>query len=201
MFGNISQIIAQVTPLELEVALGKRDWDGFYSTDFDDLVGMGSQKSPPKPKPKPKPRPDSEGSIDIKSLSLAESGAAVGVASKNDDGGGGESSDADEDDQPFFSLVTGTYKSKPGVSQKPEGGHNTGSDGGGGGGGSGENNAAGGGEALVGVGDRSIVEWSSPAADFLGKREFQGLEALIGQTEVKAATEGQSGIASDYGGV
>lgn len=112
----------------------------------------------------------------------------------------GDKSDAqdgeeDEDDRPFFSLVTGTYQNKPGVSRRrPEGGH--------GGGGPGDDTAGGaGGGALVGIGDRSLVEWSSPAADFLGKREFQGLEALVGQTEAKAATEGQSGIASDYAGV
>ncbi|CAN0301161.1 unnamed protein product, partial [Ectocarpus sp. 4 AP-2014] len=85
-----------VTPLELEVALGKREWDGFYSTNFDDLLEL----EPP---------------------ASERSGAA--------------------------SL------------------------------------------------------WSSPAADFLGKREFKGLEALVGQTEAKAATPGQSGIASDYWGV
>ena len=38
---------AQVTPLELEVALGKREWDGFYSTDFDDVLALQNAPAPP----------------------------------------------------------------------------------------------------------------------------------------------------------
>lgn len=123
-----------------------------------------------------------------------KAGGASGGTNKSDAGADGD----EEDDRPFFSLVTGTYQNKPGVSRRPEAGQG----GGGGDGGSGDNAAGGAsGGALVGIGDRSLVEWSSPAADFLGKREFQGLEALVGQTEAKPATQGQSGIASDYGGV
>lgn len=189
----------QVTPLELEVALGKREWGGFYSTDFDDLLGLGPQDAP---------RPGTD-HPDMESLALADPAAAAGGANgggatNNADADkygedGDEDEDDDDDDRPFFSLVTGTYQNKPGVSRRPDGGQ-----GGGGGGGSADNTAGGGGAsegALVGIGDRSLVEWSSPAADFLGKREFQGLEALVGQTEAKPATKGQSGIASDYGGV
>eukprot|EP00752_Nemacystus_decipiens_P011623 g10318.t1 len=182
-----------VTPLELEVALGRREWGGFYSTDFDDLVGLGPQDAPgPGTDP------------DIGCLTLADS-AADGRGQPPTAAGGANgamsNSDADEEeenDRPFFSLVTGTYRNKPGGSRRPEAGR-----GGGAGGCSVDRTAEGGasGGALVGIGDRSLVEWSSPAADFLGKREFQGLEALVGQTEAKPATEGQSGIASDYGGV
>lgn len=161
------------------MALGKREWGGFYSTDFDDLIGLG-----PHDAPGPGTDPD------VDSLTLSDPAAAA-TTNKSD----ADPDDEEEDDQPFFSLVTGTYQNKPGVSRRPDGGR-------GGAGGSAENAAGGAsGGALVGIGDRSLVEWSSPAADFLGKREFQGLEALVGQTEAKPATEGQSGIASDYGGV
>ena len=44
-----------------------------------------------------------------------------------------------------------------------------------------------------------MIEYSSEAAEFLKKREYQGLEANVGQTEAKAAVLGQVGIASDYG--
>ena len=188
--------LAKVTPLELEVALGKREWDGFYSTDFEDLLGSGPQIAPsPRPPPPPSGIDDEMGSLALVDPPPATGGARKaaggdgdgGTVSEADNGGGG-----DDDDEPFFSLVTGTYQNKPGVSRRPPGEAT--------GGGSGVE-AAGGGGALVGVGDRSLVEWTSPAADFLGKREFKGLEALVGQTEAKAATEGQSGIASDYGGV
>lgn len=169
---------AQVTPLELEVALRKREWDGFYSTDFDDLLEL-------------EPPASDRGGAAAASLNpaVASDGIeslAIGDPSPSD---AAPRADDDEGDEPFFSLVTGTYQNKPGVSRRKAEGHHTGAAGG---------PAAG---ALVGVGDRSIVEWSSPAADFLEKREFKGLEALVGQTEAKAATPGQSGIASDYGGV
>lgn len=189
--------LAKVTPLELEVALGKREWDGFYSTDFEDLLGSGPQIAPsPRPPPPPSGVDGEMGSLALVDPPPATGGAREAVGGGGGDGGTVSEADNgggdDDDDEPFFSLVTGTYQNKPGVSRRPPGEAT--------GGGSGVE-AAGGGGALVGVGDRSLVEWTSPAADFLGKREFKGLEALVGQTEAKAATEGQSGIASDYGGV
>lgn len=164
----------QVTPLELEVALRKREWDGFYSTDFDDLLELEPLASERSGAASLDPAVASDG---IESLAIGDSSPTRAAQRADDDDG----------DEPFFSLVTGTYQNKPGVSRQKAEGHHTG--------------AGGSARALVGVGDRSLVEWSSPAAEFLGKREFKGLEALVGQTEAKAATPGQSGIASDYGGV
>lgn len=170
---------AQVTPLEMEVALKKREWDGFYSTDFDDLLELEPPSSDRSGAASLNPAAAAAAASDgIESLAIGDS-PPTGAAQRADDD--------EEDDEPFFSLVTGTYQNKPGVSRNKAEGHHTG--------------AGGSAGALVGVGDRSLVEWSSPAADFLGKRDFKGLEALVGQTEAKAATQGQSGIASDYGGV
>lgn len=181
---------AQVTPLELEVALGKREWDGFYSTDFDDILGL---KPPPPPAGPQSSTPDNNDAgshvlsgSGVESLSLEKSAVSREVNAQN----GNLDEEGSDNDQPFFSLVTGTYKSNPGVLR---GNASVGEVGAGGSGGGGKN-------ALVGVADGSLVEWTSPAANFLGQREYQGLEALIGQTEAKPATEGQSGIASDYGG-
>eukprot|EP00903_Cladosiphon_okamuranus_P014029 g13046.t1 len=178
-----------VTPLELEVALGKREWGGFYSTDFEDLLGLGRQDAS---------GPDTNPGIESLTVSdpttggvrpLRKAGGASGAKSTPD----AEDED-EEDDRPFFSLVTGKYQNKPGVPRRPGSGQD-------GGGGSAENAVGGAsGTELIGIGGRSLVEWSSPAADFLGKREFQGLEALVGQSEAKPATQGESGIASDYGG-
>ncbi|CAN0036445.1 unnamed protein product [Ectocarpus fasciculatus] len=169
-----------VTPLELEVAFKKREWDGFYSTDFDDLLELEPPSS------------DRSGAASLNPAAAAAAAASDGIESlaigdSPPTGAAQRADDDEDDDEPFFSLVTGTYQNKPGVSRKKAEGHHTG--------------AGGSAGALVGVGDRSLVEWSSPAADFLGNREFKGLEALVGQTEAKAATQGQSGIASDYGGV
>ena len=184
-----------MTPLELEVALGTREWDGFYSTDFDDVLALQNARAPP-PLPPPTDPETGPGASTASYDNGVANGAAMETLSlgrvKEADTAAAE--DETVDDEPFFSLVTGTYKNVPGVSRRKRGT-----------GGPGDASAAavegGGGRALAAIGDRSLVEWSSPAADFLGKREFKGLEAMVGQTEVKAATEGQSGIASDYGGV
>ena len=52
-------------------------------------------------------------------------------------------------------------------------------------------------EALPGQG--KLIEYRSEAAEFLKNREYRGLEANVGETEVKAAVVGQVGIASNYG--
>lgn len=175
------------------MALGKREWDGFYSTDFDDLRAFQGAQQGRHPLPPPpstgandpgSPGQPSSTKDPVTSGSAIESLALGGEDPKSRDRG----YDSDGD-RPFFSLITGGFKSNPGMARAastPAAACLAGSEGSG---------------ALVGIGDRSLVEWSSPAADFLGQREFQGLEALKGQTEAKPATEGQSGIASDYGGV
>ena len=48
-------------------------------------------------------------------------------------------------------------------------------------------------------GNGQLATYKSEAADYLKKREYQGLEANIGKNEVHAAVLGQCGIASDYG--
>lgn len=166
---NLSCVcVEKVTPFELEVALGHREWNGFYSTDFADVPNLAFSK------------------ISTKGSNATDRGQDL------DDTG-------EDRDQPFFSLVSGTYKTvsavpkNAGIGMGPEAGAALCRDG--------QNSGSDAGGALVGVGERSLVEWSSPAADFLGRREFQGLEALVGETEAKPAVEGQSGIASDYTGV
>ncbi|CAJ1944225.1 unnamed protein product [Cylindrotheca closterium] len=92
------------------------------------------------------------------------------------DGDGQDGDETDEDeDAPYFSLVTGTYVQKAS-----------------------KDNAALDLEALPGKGQ--VTAYNSEAANFLKQREYQGLETLAGQTEVKPATEGQRGIASNYEG-
>ncbi|CAM9199138.1 unnamed protein product [Discosporangium mesarthrocarpum] len=183
-----------VTPLELEVALGRREWDGFYSTDFEDLtvplllttslgssLGIGVKES------------DNCGQGRVEGGRGGTSNGSIAAEDSRDGEGKEEEGEGveGEGDQPFYSLVSGTYKMKPGAPHrraKPrreltmsEGGEGRGE--------------------LVGVGEKALVEWSSPAGDFLRGREYQGLEPRVGQTETRAATEGQTGIASDYGGI
>ena len=83
--------------------------------------------------------------------------------------------DESDEDAPYFSLVTGTYVQK---TSKEKAALDL--------------------EALPGKGQ--VTAYNSEAANFLKQREYQGLETLAGQTEVKAAVEGQRGIASNYQG-
>ena len=80
-----------------------------------------------------------------------------------------------DSDAPYFSMVTGRYESR-----KQKGSRNDDLD------------LA----ALPGKGQ--VTEYKSEAANFLRQREYQGLESMMGQTEVKAAVLGMRGIASDY---
>jgi diphthamide biosynthesis protein 2 len=131
-------VVPVITPLELDVALGLREWDGRYSCDFGDLI-----------------RWDIEDGV-------------------NDNQEIVDDTVDSDDDQPFFSMISGKYEN----SRAPR--HN-------------ETNL----QQLPGQGQ--LMEYRSEAAEFLKQREYQGLEANVGQTEAKAAVRGKAGIASNYG--
>jgi diphthamide biosynthesis protein 2 len=78
------------------------------------------------------------------------------------------------DDAPYFSLVSGSFQDsrRQGASM--------------------ETNLV----ALPGQGQ--LASYDSKGAEFLRRREYQGLDAQLGQTEVHAAVTGQNGIASNY---
>lgn len=149
-----------ITPTELEIVLGEKVWGGSDScnTDFADYLRDNEK--------------------------IEEQCDGLNVTTENDEDGSDNDIDADdisddENDEPFFSMITGTYVSKPTTKQnqlktQQESHDTTGREG-------------------------QIVEYKSEAAEFLKNREYRGLEAKIGQTEVRAAIEGQTGIASDYG--
>jgi diphthamide biosynthesis protein 2 len=78
----------------------------------------------------------------------------------------------DDEDAPYFSLVSGKFVDSKNTNELDL-------------------------VALAGKGQ--LTAYKSEAAAYLKKREYQGLEANIGKTQVHAAVPGQSGIASDYG--
>jgi diphthamide biosynthesis protein 2 len=97
------------------------------------------------------------------------------------DGAAVTSDDEDNDsDAPYFNPVTGRYE----ASVKHH--HNNHDD-------DADLNLA----ALPGQG--TLSKYTSAAADFLKKREYQGLQVNAGETKVEAAKMGQQGIASNYG--
>jgi diphthamide biosynthesis protein 2 len=145
-----------VTPYELQLALSENDtWSGQLKTDFREV------------------------------LPLLDSAAQSLGADKNGNAGGEEDQEDDDDsDKPFFSLVTGTYKTagSRGVShvQQEADEH----------------------EASTALQVRNehgeLIAYRSEAAEFLAAREYRGLEARIGETPAHAAVEGATGIARGY---
>lgn len=102
---------------------------------------------------------------------------------------GNDNDDDDDDDQPFYSLITGKYESKKPIHAKqksldPKTEMESLS------------------STLV-LADSfhggQMVEYHSEAAEFWKHREYKGLEAKVGETEVQNVIPGQTGIASDYG--
>lgn len=96
------------------------------------------------------------------------------LASNRTTGAAAGMSDDDDNDAPYFSLVSGKFEQV----RKNAGAQQV--------------NLS----ALPGKGQ--LTTYNSKGAEFLQKREFQGLETQIGQTDVHAALPGQSGIASNY---
>jgi diphthamide biosynthesis protein 2 len=86
-----------------------------------------------------------------------------------------EKTEEEDDDAPYFSLVTGKYTQRSTSRDTPMDLEN-----------------------LPGRGQ--VTAYKSEAANFLKKREYQGLTTMAGETDAKAAIQGQRGIASDYGG-
>jgi diphthamide biosynthesis protein 2 len=86
-----------------------------------------------------------------------------------------EKTEEEDEDAPYFSLVTGKYTQRSTSEATPMDLEN-----------------------LPGKGQ--VTAYKSEAANFLKKREYQGLTTMAGETDAKAAIQGQRGIASDYGG-
>ena len=155
-----------ITPSELDIVLGEKVWGGSDScnTDFDTFLKGDTH--------------DDANALNDDSIDDKFGHNQSQNINEND------SDDEEDDDEPFFSMISGTYVSKPipqGRKQRKGGTNDDNKDA--------EGSNSGG----------QMVEYKSEAAEFWKKREYKGLEAKIGQTEVRAATKGQTGIASDYG--
>jgi len=154
-----------ITPTELEISLGEKVWGGSAScnTNFEDFLKNVEE----------------EGSTEgTNSTSMRLDNIKVG--SGDEEQSGDEDS---EDDEPFYSMISGTYISKP-VSLKSQKQKQQ------------DMNDA---NLEEKPGKGQMTEYKSAASEFWKKREYKGLEAQIGKDEAMAATKGQTGIASDYG--
>lgn len=177
-----------VTPLELEVALGLRAWNGNYSTDFSDLL----RDAPPPPL-----APSSSSSTErASSLGKPDSGAK-GASSGNTaggDGGGGSGANVFQDDQdaPSFSLVTSKLEDSRRLRGKAssqqqqraekvslafESTENGG------------NSSGGGGSHHT---SRALATYHSPAAEFLASRSYQVGPCLASSLASSLTTDSRS---------
>ena len=174
-----------VTPLELEIALGLREWGELYSTDFGDLKVLADDGS----------GDDGDGRGGDGAPTARRDAATADADAA--DGGAAAADPDDDDDAPVFSLVTGGYVARRPVVSRAAAAATRAAvrleyDEGGGG------------------ADRQLalraarplaLGGESPAAEYLRERAFQGLEPRVGETAPAAAADGRSGIASGYGGV
>ncbi len=133
-----------ITPFELEIALETREWDGYYSLELSDYLGL-------------------------------EKGT--------DEEGDDKSCNSDDSDKPFFSVVTGKFESSRkndehflSIDNKNDTEHES-----------------------TGNEENRIIAYHSKGAEYLKGREYQGLQAKIGEDVATPAVKGQMGIASDYG--
>ncbi|KAL3779178.1 hypothetical protein ACHAW5_009375 [Stephanodiscus triporus] len=163
-----------LTPLELDVALGFREWDGRYSCDFGDLIRWNEADGIVA---KDEFHGDDD---DSASYGNHKDMLKLNKAEKCDD----DERNNFNADEPFFSMISGKYEQSKAVDTSNQNAimscssiHHL--------------------KALPGQG--RLIEYRSEAAEFLKKREYRGLEAKVGETEVKAAVLGMVGIASDYG--
>jgi diphthamide synthase subunit DPH2 len=161
-----------LTPLELDVALGFREWDGRYSCDYGDLIRWNEADGIAMDDD------GNRGGVDVGVPGSLESRDAEGCDDDDDDVGGSD------DDAPFFSMISGRYEMSKAIDATSE--RNA----------SASRSSTMDLEALPGQG--RLVEYRSEAAEFLKRREYRGLEAKVGETEVKAAVLGMAGIASEY---
>jgi diphthamide biosynthesis protein 2 len=162
-----------VTPLELQIALGLREWTGFYSTELADLQLHTTVAAEQQQSQQQQQQQQQRGALQH-----------IAVVAEPDDAANSN----DDSDAPYFSLISGGYRSRPNV--LPVAARAI--------------TAAAADSSGTSIGDSSsgvLSKFVSPAAEFLKAKEYQGLSRRIGETEVHAAVQGATGIASDYSGV
>jgi diphthamide biosynthesis protein 2 len=168
------------TPFELEVAFDPETrWSGEYVTDFRALLGReeGGCGSPVPPS-------------SLGADAGQRAGGAIAAAAAAARGAGEEESSVDRagedrgaavDDEQGRRATPSAERTAP----RPRGA---------------AARRAAESSALVAFGTRSMVEFKSPAGDFLQGRGYTGLEARVGETEVASIIDGQHGIASCLNG-
>jgi len=164
-----------VTPMELEIALGEKEWGGpaSCSTDFTDFLQTCVHNNVEE---------EDGGGCDDKHDDN----------NKNQDDYHEDDDDDNDDDKPFYSMISGTYVSRPTSSLQPNNIKNLDDH-------SNDSTTENNNDMSSIPGQGQLTKYHSAAAEFWKKREYKGLEANIGRNDTNAAIQGQSGIASDYG--
>jgi len=159
-----------ITPYELQIALGIKEWGGcasdsnnsskqeIYSLNCQDIIINNDNAG------------NGNGRDDDKEEQQHQDGNDNNHRNNNND----DDNINDDSDAPYFSMITGKYVSSRKNTTKSN-------------------------LDLINLpGKGQVMEYNSKASEFLKTREYQGLKSDIGKTEIEIATKGLTGIASDY---
>ena len=157
-----------ITPYELQISLGIKEWGGGSNSNTHNIEQQGQQQ-------------------EIYSLNCQDiivdtntNGGGGGIEQQHQDdninnsNGDDDNNINDDSDAPYFSMITGKYVS------------------------SSRKNTTTNLDLINLPGKGQVMEYNSTASEFLKKREYQGLKSNIGKTNIEIATKGLNGIASDY---
>merc|ERR1712166_1550694 len=157
-----------ITPYELQISLGIKEWGGGSNSNTHNIEQQGQQQ-------------------EIYSLNCQDiivdtntNGGGGGIEQQHQDdninnsNGDDDNNINDDSDAPYFSMITGKYVS------------------------SSRKNTTTSLDLINLPGKGQVMEYNSTASEFLKKREYQGLKSNIGKTNIEIATKGLNGIASDY---
>jgi diphthamide biosynthesis protein 2 len=163
-----------ITPFELAIALGYKEWDGFYSLELSDFLSFR------------------QNDVQISSANSTTDGATCHQDTNILPIHGSheltqqDHQETEEDDAPMFDITTGRLVCLKQLQREKNNAFSSHYD---------DEVAS---SLLLLPGQGQITEYSSAAADVWKKREYKGLQSKIGQTEVTSALPGQFGIASEY---
>jgi diphthamide biosynthesis protein 2 len=172
-----------VSPFELAIALGYKEWDGFYSLELSDFLSL-------------REKDDQKGSAALHNNACKSvNNTPDGISSDHDPSihsaqVSHELTQQDQeidDDIPMFDLTTGKLVCLKQLKREKNttcSSHY-------------ENDEVSSSLLLL-PGQGQITEYTSAAAEVWKKREYKGLQSQIGQTEISSALPGQFGIASEY---
>jgi diphthamide biosynthesis protein 2 len=174
-----------ITPFELAIALGYKEWDGFYSLELSDFLSF-RQRDVQIISAAPRIHAYKSADITTDGATCDQDNNILPLHGSLEHTQQDSQEDTEEDDTPMFDITTGRLVCLKQLQREKNDTFSSHYD---------DEVAS---SLLLLPGQGQITEYSSAAADVWKKREYKGLQSKIGQTEVISALPGQFGIASEY---